>query len=189
MGAMPATERTTADEYLALPYSEDRRWVELVDGEFVVDEPLPLHQAVKGELEYALRSWARDKPGRGDLWLPLDVRLDEWNVFGPDLLWYPEGAGPTRSGGRPSPLPALAIEIRSPSTWRYDIGAKKAAYERAGLPELWLVDTAAGEVLIFRRSAPDTPMFDVANELERTDKLTSPQLAGFELPLSALFPE
>jgi Uma2 family endonuclease len=189
MGAMPATERMTADEYLALPYSEERRWVELVEGELVVDEPLPLHQAVKGELMYELTRWTREKPGRGRLWLPLDVRLDEWNVFGPDLLWYPEGAGPTRRGGRPSPLPALAVEIRSPSTWRYDIGAKKAAYERAGLPELWLVDTAASEVLIFRRSRPDAPAFDVALELERTDKLISPQLEGFELPLAELFPE
>jgi Uma2 family endonuclease len=189
MGAMPATKRMTPDEYLALPYSEERRWVELVEGQFVVDEPLPRHQAVKGELEYALRSWTRDEPGRGDVWLPLDVRIDEWNVFGPDLLWYPDGAGPTRSGGRPSPLPALAIEIRSPSTWRYDIGAKKAAYERAGLRELWLIDTAASEVLIFRRSGPEAPAFDVSQELERSDPLTSPQLEGFELPLSDLFPE
>jgi Uma2 family endonuclease len=189
MGAMPTAERMTADEYLALPPSEERRWVELVEGELVVDEPLPLHQAVKGELEYALRSWSRAEPGRGDVWLPLDLRLDDWNVVGPDLLWYPEGAGPDRRGGRPSPLPALAIEIRSPSTWRYDIGAKKAAYERAGLPELWLVDTAASEVLIFRRSAPRAPAFDVALELERTDRLNSPQLEGFELALAELFPE
>jgi len=45
-------------------------------------------------------------------------------------------------------------EVRSASTSRYDIGAKKAAHERAGLPELWLVDTAADEVLVFRRSSP-----------------------------------
>jgi Uma2 family endonuclease len=189
MGAMPATHRMTADEYLALPYSEERRWVELVEGELVVDEPLPLHQAVKGELMYELARWTRDEPGRGRVWLPLDVRVDEWNVFGPDLLWYPEGAGPAPSDGRPSPLPALAIEIRSPSTWRYDIGAKKAAYERAGLRELWLTDTAASEVLIFRRSEPGAPGFDVALELERSDTLTSPQLPGFELPLHDLFYE
>ena len=51
-------------------------------------------------------------------------------------------------------LPDLAIEIRSPSTWRYDIGAKKSVYEREGLPELWLVDGDANVVLVFRRSAP-----------------------------------
>jgi Uma2 family endonuclease len=189
MRAMPATQRMTADEYLALPYSEERRWVELVEGELVVDLPLPLHQAVKGELMYELSRWTRMEPGRGRVWLPLDVRIDDRNVFGPDLLWYPDEAGPDLRGGRPSPLPHLAVEIRSPSTWRYDIGAKKAAYERAGLRELWLVDTAASEVLIFRRSGPDTATFDVALELERSDALTSPQLPSFELALADLFPE
>ena len=60
-------------------------------------------------------------------------------------------------------------------------------YERAGLPELWLVDTAASEVLIFRRSAAKASSFDVALELERADTLTSPLLEGFELPLGGLF--
>jgi Uma2 family endonuclease len=189
MGAMPATQRMTADEYLALPYSEDRRWVQLIEGELVVDVPLLLHQVVKGELHYALSSWIRTGVGRGMVTPPLDVLIDDHNVFNPDLLWYPEETAPSIHAGRPYPLPYLAVEIRSPSTWRYDIGAKKAAYERNGLLELWLVDTAASEILIFRRSGPDAPTFDVALELERSDTLTSPQLGGFELPLVDLFPE
>ncbi len=87
----------------------------------------------------------------------------------------------------PVPIPQLAIEVRSPSTWRYDIGAKKAAYEREGLRELWLVDTDAKVVLVFTRSAPGAGTFDVALEIDHT--LTSPQLDGFELPLAELFPE
>jgi Uma2 family endonuclease len=65
--------------------------------------------------------------------------------------------------------------------------AKKAAYEREGLRELWLVDTDAKVVLVFRRSAPGVGSFDVALEID--DSLTSPQLDGFELPLVELFPE
>lgn len=189
MGAMPATERMTADEYLALPYSPERRWVQLVEGELIVDVPLLLHQFVTLELQYALSSWARSARGRGLVSLPLDVKLDEHNVFNPDLLWYPQEVAPDIHAGRPYPVPRLAVEVRSPSTWRYDIGTKKAAYERNGLLELWLVDTAASEVLIFRRSAAGLPAFDVALELERADTLTSPQLEGFELSLVELFPE
>ncbi len=85
------------------------------------------------------------------------------------------------------PLPDLAIEIRSPSTWRYDIGAKKSAYEREGLPELWLVDGDAGVLLVFRRSAPSVPSFDVALEFDRAATLTSPLLPGFALDAGALF--
>jgi Uma2 family endonuclease len=189
MGAMPATQRMTAEEYLAIPYSPERRWRQLIEGELIVDNPLLLHQALKGELEYALRSWLRSGDSRGLVSAPIDVKVDEHNVFGPDLLWYSQEAAPDLHAGRPYPVPELAVEVRSPSTWRYDIGPKKAAYERAGLMELWLVDTAASEVLIFRRSIAQTPVFDVALELERADTLTSPLLEGFALPLPDLFPE
>jgi Uma2 family endonuclease len=67
--------------------------------------------------------------------------------------------------------------------------AKMSAYELAGLRELWLVDTAASDVLVFRRSEAGAPGFDVALELERDETLTSPQLDGFALPLVDLFPE
>jgi Uma2 family endonuclease len=189
MCAMPVLERMTADQYFALPYSPELRGAELVEGELVMEQPLLLHQAVRDELAYALRSWVRAGAGRGLVSSPLDVKLDEHNVFGPDLLWYPEEAAPDIHAGRPYPVPSLAVEVRSPSTWRYDIGPKKAAYERAGLRELWLVDTAASEVLIFRRSGPEAASFDVVLELDRSETLTSPLLEGFELPLAELFPE
>ena len=81
----------------------------------------------------------------------------------------------------------ICVEIRSPGTWRYDIGAKKSAYERAGLPELWLVDDVARCVLVFRRSAPSAATFDIALELSAEDELSSPQLPGFVLPLARPF--
>jgi Uma2 family endonuclease len=187
MTAVPVAQRMTAEEFLALPDTDDLRWAELIEGELVLDAPRARHQLVVGELHYALMSWRRAGEGRGTVWFELGVQLDERNVFKPDLLWYPPGAEPDLDARPPSPLSRLAVEVRSPSTWRYDIGAKKAAYEREGLHELWLVDTAARVVLIYRRSAPDAPSFDVA--LEIADTLTSPLLEGFELPLSELFPE
>ena len=119
---------------------------------------------------------------------PLDVQLDERNVFNPDILWYAEGRAPARDAPRPSPMPDVAIEVRSPSTWQYDIGAKKAAYERHGLPELWLLDTSAEAVVVFRRSRAEARTFDLALELCRDDRLESPLLPGFRLALGELFP-
>lgn len=49
------------------------------------------------------------------------------------------------------------------------------------------MDTAADEVLVFRRSKPAAPSFDVSEELARGEALTSPLLPGFTLALDALF--
>jgi Uma2 family endonuclease len=118
--------------------------------------------------------------------MPLDVRLDDRNVYNPDILWYRQGRAPGRSDSRPYPVPDIAVEARSPSTWRFDVGVKKAIYEREGLPELWLADPRARTVLIFRRSDPMAG-YDVSLELEQDERLTSPRLPGFSLALSDLF--
>ena len=185
MTAVPVAERMTAEEYLALPL-EGRR-TELIDGVIIVHEPKALHQGVLGELYVAIVSWTRAAPGRGRAWLPLDVLMDEHSVYAPDLLWYAADRGPRRGDPRPSAVPDLAVEVRSPSTWRYDLGAKKSGYERVGLPELWLVDTAAEEILVFRRSTPAARTFDISLRLERAGTLTSPAMPGFALPLAVLF--
>ncbi len=185
MNAMAVAQRMTAEEYLAQELDEIRS--ELVEGEVVVHEPGKPHQLLVLALLRALDGWVRGAPGRGQVWIPLDVRIDDGNVFAPDLLWYRPERGHDEDTGPPYPLPDLAVEVRSPATWRYDIGAKKSAYERAGLPELWLVDTAADVVLVFRRSSPAAAAFDLALELTVDNDLTSPLLPGFARSLREVF--
>ena len=187
MTAVPVAERVTAEEFLELPVPDHGRPWNLIAGEIVVSEPTALHGDIVGNLLFALESWARAEPKRGRVAVPRDVRIDNLNVFAPDILWYAEGRVPPRDSQPPYPMPDLAVEVRSPTTWRYDIGPKKAGYERHGLPELWLVDTAAEEVLVFRRSTAKTPGFDESLEVERHQRLTSPRLPGFALGLADLF--
>ncbi|MDQ3646973.1 MAG: Uma2 family endonuclease [Actinomycetota bacterium] len=186
---MPVAERMTAEKFLALPATDRTRFASLVEGEVVVNDPTALDGEIVEELLFALGSWVRAEPGRGKVAVPRDVKLDDLNVFKPDILWYAEGRVPPRRAPPPYPMPDLAVEVRSPSTWRYDIGAKKAAYERHGLLELWLVDTAAEVVLACRRSAVAVPTFDVAFELGPGDQLESPLLARFSLAVGDLFRE
>ncbi len=187
MARMPVAQRMTAEEFLARPERSTVR-ENLIDGELVVNVVKRLHEWHEMRLLMALLDWTRAKPGRGAVHLTLDVGLDEHNVYEPDLHWYREGRSPGIHDDPPYPIPDIAVEIRSPSTWRYDIGAKKSGYERFGLPELWLVDTAADELLVFGRSASAAPTFDIALELTRDDTLTSPLMPGFALPLADLFP-
>lgn len=188
MTAVPVAERMTAQEFLALPLPDNAGIWNLVEGELVVTDPTCLHAEVVGDLYFAIATWARAADGRGAVRLPIDVQLDERNVYEPDIVWYAEGRAPARCDRRPYRMPDLAVEVRSPSTWHYDLGAKKSGYERYGLPELWLVDTAAEAVLVYRRSQPQAPTFDVSLELGRDDELGSPLLPGFSLPLAGVCP-
>jgi Uma2 family endonuclease len=182
-GTMAVAQRMTVAEFFDLP---DERWATLVEGEVVVAPPRPIHQRIERDLMLALMQWTSAAPGRGETTLPLGVVLDDQNYYEPDLLWFRAGREPA-SDSTLQPMPDIAVEIRSPSTWRFDIGPKKRRYEQHGLPELWLVDLDADVVLVFRRSTPAAPEFDVYLELARGDALTSPQLPGFSLAIDELF--
>jgi Uma2 family endonuclease len=184
--AMSTATRMTADEYFAVSVEGDR--MQLVDGVMIVNEPvLLLHNIAQVRILNALANWVEAAAERGFASTPIDVVVDEHNVFGPDVVWLSEESVPTRVGERLKGLPDLAVEVRSPSTWRYDIGKKRAAYERAGQPELWLVDTASKTIIVCWRSTKDATSFDIELELAEGDELTSPQLPGFSLPVERVF--
>jgi Uma2 family endonuclease len=187
LGAVAVSERLLADEYFASP--RRRRGTELVAGTVVVNELAVRHQRLALRLLVSLRRWSEEGEGRGEAFLPLDVRLDDANVFAPDVLWLSDARRPAWDISHLVEVPELAVEVRSPGTWRFDIGAKLGAYERHGLPELWLVDSAARTVIVYRRSGRSVPTFDVALELGVAEALTSPQLEGFSLAVDELFAE
>lgn len=187
MNAVTATTQMTAAEFLALPERTTADRLELIDGELVVSEATRRHNGAQGRIFQVVTTWARAAPGRGWVGVPLDVRVDDRNVHAPDVVWYRDGRVPALDDPPPYPVPDLVVEVRSPSTWRYDIGAKKRNYEHHGVVELWLVDTATPAVFLFRRSAPDAPHFDIALELTVADMLTSPLLPGCSLVVGEIF--
>ncbi len=69
---------------------------------------------------------------------------DPWSPS-PDIMIYPD-AGPTKRDGmsaRDDGLPALIVEVASPSTWRYDVDAvagKAAGYLALDVPEYLVFD-------------------------------------------------
>ena len=84
-------------------------------------------------------------------------------------------------------VPELVIEVRSPSTWRYDTTVKFRTYEATGVAELWMVDTASHTILVYRRSTQSSDTFDLAFELDTEKVLVSPLLEGFTLNIGSLF--
>ena len=120
---------------------------------------------------------------------PLDVQLDDRNVYAPDVVWYREGRAP--AAGR---LAAVSRCRTSRSrSGRHRRGASTSASRRpttsaTASAELWLVDTAADVVLVFRRSSPRTPQRSTsASSFGLGETLTSPLLPGFELAVGEIF--
>ena len=78
----------------------------------------------------------------------LTLRLGPRDAREPDLVL----ARRTRSYARERPRPediALIVEVAD-SSLAYDLGLKKSAYARSGIPEYWVVDIPHHRVHVFR---------------------------------------
>jgi Uma2 family endonuclease len=160
--------------------------VQLVEGAAVVDAPGPAHQAVAGNIFAKLVAFTGAKPGRGTAGLPVAVVAGARDVYAPDVWWAREGR-PDVAAGRLDSVPDLAVEVRSPATWRYDSGPKRRRYGVAGTAELWLVDPQAKKITVHRRTTAESTTFDDTEVVTAGELLVTPLLPGFSLDLAEVF--
>ena len=125
----------TRRDYAALPEGFP---AQLLEGVLVkTPGPRPGHQAIASRIHVALARLVG--PGRA-LFAPVDVAVDELNVYQPDLVVLASAVlGTTRSVG----IPRLVVEVLSPSTAAYDREVKTPHLLAAGVAEVWLVDPDA----------------------------------------------
>ena len=139
MNSTRATPKLTYAHYVLFP--EDGRRHEILDGEHVVNPaPTPRHQAIAGKLYRLLCEQIEDR-GLGRVFVsPIDVELSPHDIVQPDLVVvlneHREIIIPSRIQGTPD----LVVEVLSDSTGQLDLVLKKATYQRAGVPEYWIVD-------------------------------------------------
>jgi Uma2 family endonuclease len=122
---------------------DDGRRYELLDGVIVVTPaPTRSHQRALVKLS-ALLLAAEVRPAL-TLVAPYDVTLAPTRRVQPDVLVF---------RAPDDPLPALVIEVASPSTVRYDREQKLRAYADAGVPSYWLVDAGVPAVEVLALDA------------------------------------
>lgn len=148
-------------------YADYLRWSatsgnELIDGAVYVGEPPApsrIHQEVIVELCRQVATALLNKSRRAYV-APFDVRLPKDGALGddqidtvvqPDILITGDLQKLDDRGM--CGAPEWIAEVLSPSTANYDRTTKLHAYERAGVPEVWLVDLAARTVAIYRMAA------------------------------------
>jgi len=143
--AMPtlAPRYWTAADVRELP--DDGNRYECIDGELLVT-PAPRggHQAAIRDLFRLLDPYVKAHAVGEILWSPADIELEPDNLVQPDLFvarLLPQ-ITKFRNWADIAGL-ALAVEVLSPSTARYDREVKRRFYQRAGVSEYWIVDVDA----------------------------------------------
>jgi len=168
----------TQKDYAAMP---DEWRGELIGGELVMaPPPVPYHQHLLGELFHRLR----DQLGPDQAWRvlvsPVNVAVDDRNVYQPDLLVLPADS-PRPAPDWELPLPLWVVEVLSPATARYDETVKLPRLGRAGVREASIVAPRAREGEVFDLAA-GTRTVHGAGGVARS--LTLP---GFALALDGYF--
>jgi Uma2 family endonuclease len=142
MGMPQQATRWTADMVRALP--DDGNRYEVVDGELLVT-PAPgyPHQRVVRDLVFQLEGYARAQGGFDVLPSPADIELDPRGLVQPDVFVQGLVDGrPAKEWNSGAPY-LLFIEVLSPSTARADRTIKRRRFQRANIPEYWIVDLDA----------------------------------------------
>jgi Uma2 family endonuclease len=137
----PANE-WTADMVRALP--DDGKKYEVVDGElFVSPAPRPLHALAIRAFTWELEQYVRANDLGTVISSVADYEFDPKSLVEPDIFVSPFRAGPPpRDWPDAGPL-RLVIEVLSPSSVRADRIVKRGRYQRAGIPEYWVIDADA----------------------------------------------
>lgn len=136
MPTLPMGRSLTLADFETIRDVDDGHRYELLDGALLVTpSPAARHQRIVPVLWQVLRESA---PAGYEVFVaPLDVALGPDTVVQPDVL-VARSEIVTEDGV--DGVPALAVEVLSPSTRSFDLGAKKLCYEQAGCPAYWVID-------------------------------------------------
>jgi Uma2 family endonuclease len=177
------TKKWTVEDYLLLGETNTR--CELINGDLIMSpSPSPYHQDVVSNLYDSFKKVARKLEGKV-YFSPIDLYIDNTNVYQPDLLFLPkESLRFVTNRGIEGP-PDVVIEVISPSNAVYDRNTKKRRYLNFGVKEYWIVDPGKKTVEIYLRDhhSTDVPYLYLVEE----GQVTSTILADLCLDLKDIF--
>lgn len=127
------TANYTFKDYLNLPEGSP---YQLIEGELVMSpSPNSYHQTISKNMEFSLISYVKANKLGVIFDAPIDVYLEEKNVYQPDIIFISdENKSIIRKKGIVG-APDLVIEILSVSTMGYDEIVKKNIYLESGVKE------------------------------------------------------
>ena len=156
---------------------EDGNRYEVIDEAlFVSTSPSLFHQWILQQLFDELRVRI-DQRGLGSTWMgSVGVFMPGCDPVEPDLLVVGAEQRELLLGKRIEGVPALIVEVLSPSHPELDSVIKYAANARAGVPEYWMVRPATRDVMVCWEPRPEVSAFGQARLFAGDDELVSSTL-------------
>lgn len=187
------------DPSIAYTYADYLQWkfverLELLRGKvFRMSGPNTRHQIVSGRLFVRLFNCLEKKRKCQVFSAPFDVRLplqgrfrdDEiTTVVQPDICVVCDETKLDERGC--CGAPDLVVEILSPGNSKKEIRLKYDLYEEAGVREYWIANPAEENIVVHGLD-PGSGKFSALKMYAGGDIIRSAAVAGFELPVDALF--
>ena len=145
--AVATGRRFTVDEYLALGAAgilakEER--VELLDGEIICMAPIGNRHRISVNWVADLMHEAIGRRGMVQVQAP--IQLDDFTMPEPDIAVIRRRSINDLAPVLPSDV-YLLVEVAD-SSLEFDLGEKLARYAAAGIPEVWVANLRAGELVV-----------------------------------------
>ena len=178
MGMVATARPWTRAELQRFP--DDGNRYEVLDGQLLVT-PLPgaPHQRTAVALIAELGSYC-SRHAVGVAVAPGPVPHHD-SELQPDIAVYLDPTIPFDAGWDRYPTAGLVVEILSPSTRRRDLGIKRAAYLRWGIPECWIVDIEQREITVVRPGRDDERVVETLRWQPR------PEIPALEITIAEIF--
>jgi len=156
--------------------------VELIEGELVAMSPIgTYHIGTVIKLSHELVQAVGD---RALVSVQNSVRLDDLSEPEPDFALLKPRPDFYRDA-HPTPADVLLLIEVADSSLNYDRAVKRTLYARHGIPELWIIDLAAGEVEICRDPQPNG--YATTHRVGRDGTLEPELLPGVRIQAASIF--
>ena len=150
---------------------------EVIDGVlYMTTAPSTFHQWITKQIAQVLLAQIDDAGIGETFWAPIGLIMPGCDPVQPDLVVVRTADRHLFHDRRIRGVPALIIEILSPSNPDQDLDTKRKAYARAGLPEYWIVRPAERDVLLCTEPDPAIADYLQATHIAPDAELHSPTL-------------
>lgn len=150
---------------------------EVIDGVLsITTTPSYFHQWIIRQIVHLLLVQIDDAAIGLTTWSPIGLLMPGCDPVQPDIVVVGSADRGMIYNRRINGVPALIVEVVSPSNTEKDTDIKRAAYARAGLPEYWIVRPRERDLLVLSRPDPDSGLYLQADQVAPDGELSSPTL-------------